>query len=75
MNLTPQAEKQWKKIPKEVRVKLLNNVYCTQCKDTTGIAEINGVVDRGDLVLRGKCIRCAASVARVIETSEIPDPA
>jgi hypothetical protein len=74
MNLSPQAKKQWEKIPKEVRVKLLNNVYCSKCGTTTGIAEINGSVDRGDLVLRGVCTACGSPVARLIETSEIPDP-
>jgi hypothetical protein len=74
MNLSSQAKKQWEKIPKEVRLKLLNNAYCSKCGGSTGIAEIEGSVDRGDLVLRGKCTTCGKPVARVIETSEIPDP-
>jgi hypothetical protein len=74
MKFTPQAKKQWEKIPKEVRVKLLNNVYCSRCKTMTGIAEIEGTVNHGDLILHGKCTACGSEVARLIETAELPDP-
>jgi hypothetical protein len=67
MKLTPQAEKQWESIPKNIRMKLLNNVFCVACSGETGIAEIEGKVEKGDLVLRGKCIKCGHAVARVIE--------
>ena len=71
MKLSPQAKKHWEKIPQSVRVKLLNNVYCTDCRGVTGIGEISGSVDRGDLVLKGICTTCGSQVARRIETSEM----
>ena len=67
MQLTPQAQKLWEKIPNEVRVKLLNNVYCTSCRDMVGIANVTGNIDGGDLVLKGICTACGGPVARLIE--------
>ena len=67
MKQTPQAKKHWEAVPKEVRVKLLNNVWCTHCSDMTGIVLESMKVDRGDLVLEGKCVKCSGPVARVIE--------
>jgi hypothetical protein len=67
MKATPQAKKMWEAVPKEVRVKLLNNVWCTRCRDMTGIVLEGMKVDHGDLVLEGKCVKCSGPVARLIE--------
>jgi hypothetical protein len=48
-------------------VKTLNNVWCVNCSETTGIENISGKVEKGILVLNGKCTRCGGPVARVIE--------
>jgi len=69
VQLTPQAKKLWDKVPKEVQVKLLNNVYCSQCKKMVGIGNVEGFVDRDDLILKGICTACGGAVARVIEGS------
>ena len=64
---TPKAKKIWQSIPGDIRLKILNNVYCVQCKDMTGIGNITGKIEKGMLVLRGVCTRCGGEVARVIE--------
>lgn len=68
MDMTPQAKKLWEQIPSDVRVRLLNNVYCVSCKGTTGIAQVRAVVEKGDLILHGRCTRCDGEVARLIES-------
>ena len=66
-NFTPAAKKIWQAIPADLRLKILNNVWCVQCKDMTGIGKVSGKVESGMLVLRGVCTRCRGEVARVIE--------
>jgi len=68
-NFTPKAKKIWQAIPAEIRLKILNNVWCVQCKQTTGIGKVSGKVEPGMLVLRGVCTRCGGEVARVIENT------
>jgi hypothetical protein len=67
MKLTAQARKLWEKIPADIRVKLLNNVWCSTCASGSGIGNAEGKVEGGDLILRGACTRCGGEVARVIE--------
>jgi hypothetical protein len=66
-NLTPKAKKIWQSIPGDIRLKILNNVWCVQCRDMTGIGNFTGKIEKGMLVLRGVCTRCGGEVARVIE--------
>ena len=70
MKQSDKAKKLWETIPNEVRVKVLNNVSCRKCRTMVGIAIEEMEVDGGDLILRGTCIKCGGSVARLIETSE-----
>lgn len=46
MEMTPQAKKLWERIPASIRVKLLNNVYCNQCRETRSIGEASAIVKR-----------------------------
>jgi hypothetical protein len=64
---TPAAERAWNRFPGSVRVRLLNNVFCVQCRGGTSMALAGGTVKRGDLVLKGTCTRCSHEVARVVE--------
>ncbi|MGD9090059.1 MAG: hypothetical protein PVI38_16290 [Desulfobacterales bacterium] len=66
-NLLPKAKKIWLAIPADIRLKILDNVWCVQCKEITGIGKVRGNVESGMLVLRGVCTRCGGEVARVIE--------
>jgi hypothetical protein len=67
-NFTPPAQKLWNKIPAEVRMQILNSVWCASCRDTVTMLNITGNVEGGDLVLKGKCARCAGPVSRLIES-------
>jgi hypothetical protein len=66
-NFTPKAKKIWELIPGNIRLRILNNVWCPQCRDVTGIGNFSGKVEKGMLILRGVCTRCGGDVARVIE--------
>ncbi len=66
-SLTPQAFRIWINIPGDIQMKILNNVWCRTCSDTTGIGSVSGKVEKGMLILKGICTRCGNPVARVIE--------
>ncbi len=66
-SLSPRARKLWEAIPGEVRVKLLNNAWCADCRKSTGICEVTGSLEKGALVLKGQCTTCGGKVARLIE--------
>jgi len=66
-SLTPQAFRIWINIPGDIQIKILNNVWCRTCSDTTGIGSVSGKIEKGVLILRGICTRCGNPVARAIE--------
>lgn len=68
MKLTPQAKNLWDKIPGDIQIRLLNNVYCTSCHDNRSIGEVQGTVEKRELILRGICTTCGGPVARLIES-------
>lgn len=70
---TTQAKVIWESIPQPVRLKLLNNVFCVECKKTTGVGKIKMTVESGDLLINGVCTSCGSKVARLVE-SEIEAP-
>ena len=66
-SLTPQASKIWDNIPGDIQMKILNNVWCTTCSDTTGLGSVSGKVESGMLIFKGICTHCGNPVARVME--------
>ena len=54
-------------IPDDVKSKILSNAYCSSCKDTVKIVDFEGKLDKGDLILIGKCEKCLGDVSRLIE--------
>ena len=60
----------WDTVPKWAQQKILDNVFCTRCRDSVRITEFTGEVENGDVVLSGKCANCGHKVVRVVETSE-----
>jgi hypothetical protein len=66
-SLTPQAKKIWDSIPGDFQMKILNNVWCRTCSDTTGIGSAIGKVETEMLILKRICTRCGNPVARAIE--------
>jgi hypothetical protein len=67
MKETKSAKDEWEKIPSEVKMKLLNNVYCVSCKKMVNINIEEMKTDKFGLVLKGTCMNCHGPVARVIE--------
>jgi len=41
-SLIPQAQEIWDAIPDDIQMKILNNVWCKTCSDTTGIGSGSG---------------------------------
>jgi len=66
-SLTFQAQEIWDTIPGDFQVKILNNVWCRTCSDTTGIGSVSGKIEKGVLILKGICTSCGNPVARLIE--------
>jgi len=64
-----QAKHLWEGIPEEFRQRVLANVWCGKCAAGTRIVNFRGVIEGGDLILRGVCKGCGAEVARHIESS------
>ena len=63
--ISPPARKIWEAIPGDIRLRILNNVYCVGCSETTGIGNISGKKEKGMLVLRGVCTRCGGPACPV----------
>lgn len=59
----------WEKIPSNIRFKLLNNVWCSQCSATCSISEPHMSLVGGDLLMKGHCVTCGSDVARLVETT------
>ena len=66
-SFTPKAKKIWEAIPGIIQFKILNNVWCVQCRKESSIGNLNGKIESGMLVLSGTCTKCGGDVARVIE--------
>ena len=60
------ALKKWKAIPKEMQKRIIENVYCGNCKVTT-ITNYSITEDEFGIVLKGECKKCGKEVSRVIE--------
>jgi hypothetical protein len=67
-SFTNPALRLWNAVEPGIRVRLLNNVFCVECGGNTSMQLLDGRVERGDLVLGGRCVRCGGEVARVVET-------
>ncbi len=73
MTQSTQAKILWESIPQSARLSLLNNVYCGECKKSTGVGNIKMTVEGGNLIINGICTSCGSKVARLVESkAEIP---
>ena len=61
------ARVMWDTIPQQAQEQLLNNVWCVHCSSGTTITDFKGDMEKGDLILRGRCVNCGGKVARLIE--------
>jgi len=60
------ALRKWKKIPKDFRQRLLSNVFCITCFETT-VVDYTLHDDEQGILITGKCKTCGEDVARLIE--------
>ena len=61
---TKKALSLWEKIPGAIRIKLLNNAWCGECRQVTSIADAYLEVFKSNLVIKGNCVACGSLVAR-----------
>lgn len=67
MKITPMAKRSWDKIPAEFKMKILNNVWCGECRTSVNIDAKKMSIDEGMLVIEGVCMTCKGPVCRVVE--------
>lgn len=60
-------KQRWEAIPQEFRQKIIQNVWCTNCRDVVTILNYRVYSAGPDIVLRGRCAACNSEVARVVE--------
>ena len=66
-NFTPAALRRWEQLDLTTQVEILNNAWCGACRKTTHIQVRSAKIYRVDLLLTGRCARCDANVARIVE--------
>ncbi len=69
---TPAARRAWESVSPQLRLRILNNVWCGMCKNTTSINLTRASMRRGDVVLRGNCSKCGGEVGRLVERAGMP---
>jgi len=57
----------WQRIPKDIREKLLGNVFCGNCKGAVRVIDYTVENDKLGLIIKGKCKNCGCNVVRVVE--------
>jgi hypothetical protein len=67
MEFTPQAKRFWETITPELRLRILNNVWCVHCMKSSSMGNAAGRIEKGMLALTGVCTRCGGVVARLVE--------
>lgn len=67
VNFTHHAAKRWEELEPSSRLLILNNVFCVSCRGGGSMQLLEGKMERGDLILKGRCVRCGGEVARVVE--------
>ena len=68
LQLSPDAEKFWNKLPLKHQKKILKNAWCASCRGPRKMIKISGTCRRsGGLMLKGSCAVCKGKVANYIE--------
>ena len=67
---TADAKARWQQIPVAGQKKLMDNVWCGECRTSTTIRIQDGKMCGNSLLLSGSCIKCGSAVARIIESVE-----
>lgn len=68
MKISKKAMNKWNKISSEVQLKILSNVFCSNCMKSVRVNIIDMRLDKEDnLIINGKCSICDTDVSRLIE--------
>ncbi|MHB0867507.1 MAG: hypothetical protein ACYC29_07765 [Thermoleophilia bacterium] len=68
---TGEANKRWNIIPKWDQQKILENVWCVECRVAVSIILETAEMQSDDLLLRGKCKTCGHEVCRLVEPEAV----
>ncbi|MGY4690957.1 hypothetical protein [Salibacterium sp. K-3] len=60
------AYQKWSRIPKDTQQRLIQNVFCANCGETT-MVDIELKDEEHGVLLEGSCKTCGADVARLVE--------
>ena len=60
------AMRRWLQVPEEFRSKILDNVFCSNCFNTT-IVNYSLSARKDGVLISGKCKLCGKNVARFVE--------
>lgn len=63
------AMRKWNKVPKDLQQRLIRNVFCRNCYETSIIDYTLNDHELG-VLLKGKCKTCGDPVARLVEDIE-----
>ena len=66
MKFTPQAKRFWEAIAPDLRLRILNNVWCVHCMKSSSMGHVTGRIEKSMLALSGVCTRCGGLVARIV---------
>ncbi len=62
-----QARRIWDALDESIRQRIVSSVWCAWCGRSTGMVDLVGVVEAGNLILRGKCAGCGREMTRLVE--------
>jgi len=62
-----EAMLKWDEFPKDFQQRVIENIFCVNCRVTTIIDYDITLTDGGFVLLKGKCKKCGGSVARVVD--------
>ena len=70
-HFTPRAQVEWDKIPAEAHERILNAVWCGNCRTSVRVIDYTGTWEEsGEIRLQGFCATCGHVVVRIIEKAE-----
>jgi len=70
MIINIEAMYEWYEIPKGIRKKILDSVFCSKCFVTTIVDYDITLAEGGSVLLEGKCKKCGGDVARVVDEKQ-----
>jgi ATP diphosphatase len=67
MQGSKKALAKWEALPPPIRIKLLNNAWCGQCRSASSIADAYLELQGQGLVILGNCVSCGQKVVRCLD--------